>query len=95
MRDGTPVYAVVKRPTAPASPSASYGAGMAVAGVASIGLGVGSVLGAQALKHHVTAIPSGVHNAIFAAAALFAVGNVLLGTASTVQGARYALEGLS
>jgi hypothetical protein len=95
MRDGSPLYAAFRHPKTPADPSVGYGTGMAAGGIVSATLGFAPLVAAQAFRNSgaASAVPGGVHDGLFAITALFAGFNLLLGVASTVQGAHYAMGG--
>ncbi len=90
LRDGYPLYALVKRPDVPLRATSSYGAGMLTSGVA--GTVVGVVPLAAYWMLHGSAKRSGprglLGNIALGAAGLWAVAHVPAGIAAGFQGAR-------
>jgi hypothetical protein len=95
LRDGYPIYQIIKRPPMPKDPSAGYGAGMALTGVGSVFVGLLPLVGyAVSNGRKATGVSTaGAHGkalsmVIFGASALWAAPHVLLGVGSAFTGAR-------
>lgn len=88
LRDGFPLYQMIKRPEMPAEASKQYGAGMITGGIASVAMGIAApaayfMLGGSKVHARGTVMS----NVLFGASVLWALPNVLGGVGAAFTGA--------